>query len=132
MIGKTHQINLTGRSFDIFHPDDNLQLGPKDAALTICALEQVGARYEEFLQFLLRKRPRVCVHMEPLVDLYDPDDLVDHLAIRFHTFRSYLSGFLPRLRMLEAEKRLEILSVQRMHFGSLYHEGYSYVVWRPR
>jgi hypothetical protein len=69
--------------------------------------------------------------MEPLLDLYDQDNLVDYLAVRFHTFRGYLSGFLPRLRQLEAEKRIEILKVQRMNFGSLYHEGYSFVVWRP-
>ena len=132
LIGQNHKINLTGRRFDLFHPDETLGIGPHDAALTICALEQVGPRHEEFLQFLLKKRPRICVHMEPLLDLYDPNHLVDHLAIRFHTFRRYLSGFLPRLRQLEAEQKIEILKVQRMNFGSLYHEGYSFVVWRPR
>ena len=131
LIGQTHKINLTGRRFDLFHPDASLGIGSRDAALTICALEQVGMRHEEFIQFLLHKRPRICVHMEPLLDLYDQDNLVDYLAVRFHTFRGYLSGFLPRLRQLEAEKRIEILKVQRMNFGSLYHEGYSFVVWRP-
>jgi hypothetical protein len=130
LIAKTHQLNLQGVRFDLFHPDDSLGLGPRDVALTICALEQVGTRHEEFLQFLLRKRPRLCVHMEPLLDLYDPDNLVDYLAIRFHTGRGYLSGFLERLRQLETQKRIEIVKVQRMGFGSLYHEGYSYIVWR--
>lgn len=132
VIGRNHKINLTGRQFDFFHPDATLEIGPGDAALTFCALEQVGLQHEEFLQFLLRKRPRICVHMEPLVDLYDPKNLVDYLAIRFHTYRHYLSGFLPRLRELEQEKRIEILKVQRLHFGSIFHEGYSLVVWRPR
>lgn len=131
MIGKTHRINLTGRSFDLFHPDNSLELGSKVAVLTICALEQVGQHHEEFLQFLLRKRPRICVHMEPLLELYDPSKLLDYLAIRFHVRRHYLSGFLHRLRQLEAAKCLEIQMVQRMNFGSLYHEGYSYIVWRP-
>jgi hypothetical protein len=132
LIGKTHQINLSGRAFDFFHPDEDLQLGPNDAALTICSLEQVGPRHEAFIEFLLRKRPRICVHMEPLLDLYDPKNLVDYMAIRFHTLRQYLSGFLSRLKEFEAAKRLEIVTAQRTYFGSLYHEGYSLVVWRPR
>jgi hypothetical protein len=131
LIGKNHHINLTGRRFDLFHPDETLTIGPNDAALTICSLEQVGPRHEEFLQFLLRKRPRICVHMEPLLDLYDPSNLVDYLAICFHTYRGYLEAFLPRLRELETEKKIQILKVQRMYFGSLYHEGYSFIVWRP-
>jgi len=131
LIGKSHNINLTGRRFDLFHPDESLDIGPGDAALSICALEQVGSRHEEFLQFLLRKRPKICVHMEPLLDLYDPESLVDHLAIRFHEHRQYLRGFLGRLQELEKEGRLEILKVHRSQFGSLYHEGYSFVVWKP-
>jgi hypothetical protein len=91
----------------------------------------VGPRHEAFLQFLLQQRPRVCVHMEPMLELYDPRNDVDALAIQYHTTRGYLSGFLPRLWQLEAEGRIDMLQVQRMQFGSLFHEAYSIVVWRP-
>jgi hypothetical protein len=132
MVGKVRGLNLTGRKFDLFHPDDTVEIGSKEVALTVCALEQLGGRFEPFLQFLLRKRPLICVHMEPLVELYDEHSLPDYLARRFHGARDYLSGFLPRLRQLEDEKRIELVAVQRMRFGSLYHEGYSFVAWRPR
>jgi SAM-dependent methyltransferase len=131
LIGENHKINLSGRKFDFFHPDPELSLGSGDAALTICALEQVGPRHEEFLDFLLLKRPSICVHMEPILDLYDPDNLVDSLAIRFHNFRHYLTGFLPRLNQMQADGKIELLKVCRLGFGSLFHEGYSIVVWRP-
>jgi hypothetical protein len=131
LIGKSHSINLTGRRFDLFHPDDSLEIGPEDAALTVCALEQVGWKHDEFLQFLLKKKPRICVHMEPLVELYDPNNLVDYLALRFHRQREYLSGFLPSLQQLELDGVVKILKMQRLNFGSLYHEGYSLVVWEP-
>ncbi len=36
-----------------------------------------------------------------------------------------------RLEALAADGRIELLKVQRMKFGSMYHEGYSIVVWRP-
>lgn len=131
-IGRERGIRLTGRRFDFFHPDASVDLGSGDAALTIHALEQIGDQHEPFLEFLLAKRPRICVHMEPLLELYDPANEADALAIAYHTTRGYLAGFLPRLQQLQREGRIEILEVRRPRFGSLYHEAYSIVVWRPR
>ena len=131
MVGRERHLNLTGRRFDLLQPDPTFDLAGRSAVLTISALEQLGPRHQAFLHYLLEKRPHVCVHLEPLVELYDPASLVDALAIRYHTARGYLTGFLPRLRELESRRRIEILKVQRMRFGSLYHEAYSCVVWRP-
>ena len=46
-------------------------------------------------------------------------------------FGEYLFGFLPRLKNLAALRKIEIMEIRRLYFGSLYHEGYSYVAWRP-
>lgn len=124
-------IDIAGRHFDFFAPDTSFPLGGESAVLTMCALEQVGDRHEAFLKYLLQKKPAVCVHMEPLLDLYDEANLVDYLAIRYHKKRGYLNGFLPALRDLAAKGRVEILDMRRFYFGSFYHEGYSYVAWRP-
>jgi SAM-dependent methyltransferase len=129
--GKKHNLDITGTQFDFFAPDRGLELDPHSAVMTMCALEQVGPRHGPFLEFLLEKRPQVCIHMEPLEELYDERNLVDYLALRYHRKRRYLSGFLPRLKELEAEGKIRILEVRRMFFGSLYHEGYSFVVWKP-
>jgi SAM-dependent methyltransferase len=125
------KIDITGRHFDFFEPDCSLALGAGTAVLTMCALEQVGRRHDKFLAYLLEKKPDVCVHMEPLAELYDEDNLVDHLALLYHRKRGYLEGFLTSLRALEAQRRIEILEARRFYFGSLYHEGYSFVAWRP-
>ncbi len=130
-VGRRHALRLTGHRFDFFAPDPALVLEPNSAVLTMCALEQVGERHAAFVDFLLSRAPDVCVHMEPLVELYDPDNLVDDLAIRYHRLRGYLEGFLPRLRDLEREGRLVIRECRRVFFGNLYHEGYSFVVWTP-
>lgn len=130
-IGRTQQLRLQGRRFDFFNPDQDLEFGSHSMVLTMAALEQVGSRHEKFLEFLLQKRPALVVHMEPLCELYDPDNLVDYLAIRYHKGRQYLDGYLSRLRALAAEKKIEIVKIQRICFGSLYHEGYSFVVWKP-
>jgi SAM-dependent methyltransferase len=124
-------IDITGRNFDFFAPDSSLKLDNKCGVLTMCALEQVGIRHETFINFVLAQRPGICLHMEPLVDLYDENNLIDHLAIIYHKKREYLSGFLPYLKHLAASGKIEIIDTRRMFFGSLYHEGYSFVAWRP-
>ncbi len=124
-------LDISGRHFDFFNPDPELKLDPGAAVLTMCALEQVGPRHDKFVQYLLQQRPAICVNMEPLAELYDDNDLVDYLALRFHRKRGYLDGFLSHLRELEAQKKIEIFETRRFNFGSIYHEGYSYVAWRP-
>jgi len=36
------------------------------------------------------------------------------------------------LKKLESENKIEILKIQKVPFGSTYHEGYSFVIWRPK
>jgi len=131
LLGKSLGIDISGRHFDFFQPDRSLELGPDSGVLTMCALEQVGQRHEHFVEFVLEKKPRICVNMEPLLELYDESNLVDYLAARYHRKRGYLEGFLTALRALADKGRIEILDVRRFFFGSLYHEGYSYIAWRP-
>jgi len=131
LLGKTLRMDITGRHFDFFQPDSSLNLDAASGVLTMCALEQVGPGHDRFVEFLLEKKPRICVNMEPLLELYDETNLVDHLAARYHRKRGYLEGFLTALRALADRGRIEILDVRRFFFGSLYHEGYSYVAWRP-
>lgn len=131
LTGKKHRLDIAGARFDFFNPDRGLKLDPHSAVMTLCALEQVGPRHGPFIEFLLEKRPKICINMEPIEDLYDEGNLADYLALRYHRKRGYLSGFLPRLKALETEGKIKILEVRRMFFGSLYHEGYSFVVWKP-
>ena len=132
LIRKALAIDVVGRHFDFFAPDRSLALGHDCGVLTMCALEQIGTRHDAFVKYLLDAKPGVCVHMEPLLELYDENHLVDYLAARYHKKRGYLQGFLTALRALESKGAIEILDVRRFFFGSFYHEGYSYVAWRPR
>jgi hypothetical protein len=130
-IVEVHQFRISGRPFDMFSPDVSCEIPQNSAVFTIGAMEQLGREFESFLQFLLQKKPAVCINVETLYELYDQADLFDYVAAAYLRKRGYLQGFLPRLRELEREGIVEILKVQRT-FGSLYHDGYSFVVWRPR
>ncbi len=130
-VGKVYGFNMNGRLFDFFSIDSTVDFEHPSAVLTMCALEQVGGDFENFVSFLLEKSPAVCVHMEPLVELYDGKNSVDLLAAKYHRKRGYLEGFLGHLKQLESERRIRIKQIRRLYFGSLYHEGYSYVIWEP-
>ncbi len=123
---------IEGRRFDMFEPDGGLSLEPGCGVLTSAALEQIGSEHRAFLDYLLEQDASVCLHIEPLFELYDQEQLFDVVAARYHQRRNYLRGFLPRLHELEEAGRLEILEVSRTGFGSFFHEGYSVVAWRRR
>ncbi len=132
LIAKHCNMNIEAHPFNFYLPDESLKIADNSAIMTFAALEQVGSNYEAFLQFILKQSPAICVNVECLSELYDEDNLVDYLAIKYHERRNYLNGYLSRLRQLETEGRITIQKVQRLYFGSLYHEAYSYIVWRPK
>lgn len=130
-IGKTHNWHMTGHRFDMINPDTSFTLTEKSAVFTFGALEQLASKTENFIQYLLHQKPGICIHVEPTVELYDENSLFDYLAIQFHRKRGYTEHLLPRLQELEAEGTVKILSVKRLNFGSLFLEGYTYIIWQP-
>lgn len=123
---------VEGRPFDMFRPDSSLKIQANSAVLTVTALEQIGPRHESFLQFLMRQRPALCVHLEPIVEWYDENHLADYLALRYHRNHGYLEGFWSRLRQLEALGKVEVVEARRLEFGGDCHDACSLLVWRPR
>lgn len=131
LLGEKLGLNIAGRRFNFFEPDKSIDLARNCAALTMCALEQTGERFGPFLDYLLEKRPKRVVHVEPTVELYDPASTHDRLAIRYHDERKYLRGLLPALQRLASDGRIRLNYVRRLGFGSRFHECYTVLVWEP-
>lgn len=123
-------INISGERFDLFNPDKNYRLNKDSAILTIGTLEQLGQNFKPFINYILRNKPKICINLETLYEVYDQNNLLDYLAMKYLEKRNYLRGFLPYLKNLEAKKKISILEIRRT-FGSFYHDGYTYIVWRP-
>jgi SAM-dependent methyltransferase len=124
--------SISGHLFDMTYLDTALVLEPNSAILTIGSIEQLAGRFKPFIDYLLTQPVSLCIHVEPLIELCDENNLVDYLAIKFLNKRGYTKGFLSYLKDLESEKRIEILKVKRLYFGSLFMEGYNYIIWRPK
>ncbi len=132
LLSTKRDMNVQGRLFDIFNPDETLNLPPQSAVLTRAALEQVGSDFNKFLNLILKKKPVLCIHSEPTLELYDENNLTDYLAAKFQRKRNYLDGFLNSLYEFEKKGKVEIIKVHRVPFGSLHLDPYSYIVWRPK
>lgn len=122
---------LFAQKFDFFNPDKNFKLNEKCVIYTVAALEQVGNNFEPFINYLLENKPEICIHIEPIAELLDTNNLFDYLSILYFKKRNYLSGFLSKLQELEKKGLVKIHKAQRSFIGSLYIEGYSIIVWSP-
>jgi trans-aconitate methyltransferase len=122
---------LFAEQFDFFNPDIGFKLENNSIIYTVAALEQTGDRFEKFIDYLLENRPKLCIHIEPIGELLDRNNLLDYLSIEYFKKRKYLNGFVDYLHKLKNENKIEIIKEQRSYIGSLYIDGYSVVIWKP-
>jgi len=58
------------------------------------------------------------------------DKILDYLSVKYSLNRNYLNNYYYYLKKLEEKKIIKILEVKKSHFGSLYINGYSIIVWK--
>jgi len=131
LLGSRLGADISGSLFDMTCPDWNVRLSESATVVTIHAMEQLGEKFQSFVEFLLREKVSRVVHLEPVCELYNPVNLLDCLALLYHRHRNYLWGYLPYLQKLEVSGKLSMEKVKRIHFGSRFHEAYTILIWRP-
>ncbi len=122
-------MNIFGQHFNLYSPDKNFKIKENSGVITVGALEQMGESFMDFLDYLLEQKPSLCVHMETTYELYDQNNLFDYLSVKYLEKRGYLKGFLKRLKEFESEGKILIQGTHRT-FGSLFHDGYTILVWK--
>lgn len=125
--GWSLQLPILAACFNMLHPNAEIPVGA--GVFTFGSVEQLAGNFQPFIEYLIQQQPSMVVHTEPVVELYDPADQLDALAIAFHNKRGYTTGLLP---WLEKDERVQIIDVRRANFGSLMQEGYSLIAWRPK
>jgi hypothetical protein len=123
--------NIKGYNFDFFKPNKKIKLSDNSAIYTVAALEQVETNYKAFVSYLIKNKPNICLHVEPIAELLDENRLIDNLSIRYFRKRNYLNGYLTYLKKLEKEGKIKIHEAKRTYIGSMFIEGYSIIVWSP-
>jgi hypothetical protein len=124
---------LYARHFDFFSPTPVWLNGAfPEAVYTVAALEQIGVAFQPWLNFVLANKPKLVLHIEPIAEVLDPDNLLDYLSLEYFKKRSYLSGYLTALRQLEKEDKIKIHEVLRTKIGSMFIEGYTVIAFSVR
>jgi len=124
--------NISTVNFNFFLPNREFVFPENCGIFTVAALEQVGDKFKDFVDYILEKKPSICLHLEPIDELLNKDELLDFLSIRYFRKRNYLYGFLPYLEQLERLGKIEIIKKQRIFTGSYFIEGHSLVVWKVK
>jgi SAM-dependent methyltransferase len=130
-LAKTLNLNLKSKLFDMFSPDENIKLDSTCAVFTIGAMEQLGTNFKTFVDFIISRRPAICINIETHYELHDKNTLFDYLSTLFLEKRNYLRGYLDYLKQLEKDRKIDILETRKT-IGGLYHEAYAYTVWKPK
>ena len=131
-VGSDFSIPLSASVFDMMNPgNENLKMDPDSGVLTFGSLEQLGGNLKPMIDYLRQQRPNVCVHIEPAIELYNPEVLEDYLAIWFQAKRGYSAGLITLLQEYQNQGLISVKKIQRLNFGSLMMEGYNLIVWEP-
>ncbi len=124
-------LKVSARKFDMLCPDLSFALPKNSGVVTIGAMEQIGANFGPFLEYLLIQNPAIVIHHEPIEEFYSHDTLAGCLGRLWHKSRNYLAGYLTALQQLEKNGRIKILNWHHLNFGDPFHDSGSRIVWRP-
>lgn len=130
-IGSHKDINIRGDLFNMLEPNYDYVVKKNSAIFTFGALEQLASNLDPILDYFIDQGPNICIHTEPVIELYDDDNLVDYLGKKFQGKRGYSSGLISKLHKLENEGKISILKIKRLFFGSFFMEGYNHIAWKP-
>jgi hypothetical protein len=72
-------MDIKGINLDFFNPDYNIEVPKNSAIYTVASLEQIGDEFGKIVDFMIEKKPSICIHMEPIDELLDKDILVDKI-----------------------------------------------------
>jgi len=132
LLQKKLNLNINGGNFDFFSPNRDLNFKKNSGVFTFGALEQTGTNYNEFLNFVLEKKPDLIINVECLNDLYNKNNLLDYLALKYHKKRNYLDHYFKRLKALEKDRRIEIIYHTHHKFSNIFNDTHSFIIWKVK
>ena len=131
-INKSYNLNIKGHKFDYFNIDKNFHLNKNSGIFTFASLEQVGDKSKDFIQYLIKQNPTIYLHVEPMGEYLNPQNLNDYLSLKYFEKRNYVKGLRTYLHILKDENKIDIIQDQRSNIGSMFVDGYSIIAWKPK
>jgi hypothetical protein len=123
-----NEILLRGGAFlvDFFNPHTYRAPSEPYIAFTNASLEQTGANYKKFMNFLIKDYLcQLGIHIEPIRELLDTHNPLNRQSFEYQEKRGYLKNFISYL----CKKNLDVKLAKDFGIGSSFLSGYQVVVW---
>lgn len=130
LMGKCLKRGIIGKRIDFLDNNLSFEFSQSSAVVSIHAIEQIGKSHTNLLEAILKAKPSIVVHFEPILEFYDSYQCLDNLALKYSKRRNYLEDFFSSLKSYEKKGVLKIKHAQRPRIGGVWHES-SLVVWEP-
>lgn len=112
---------------DYFKKESFAAPAEKYIAFTNASLEQVGNRYQDFINYLNDdKNCEIVIHIEPIRDLLNIESPLNRQSYEYEERRGYLDGFYDFIKNLNCK----LLLAKDYGIGSKYLSGYQVLIWR--
>ena len=119
-------INVEYDMIDMKQPI-NIDIEKDSAVITTSSLEQVGEEIDSFIDFVLSKKPKRVINIEPILEFSENNEF-DNLMKLYCEKRNYLKYYYSKLLQLERENKIKILFKKRTRVAGLFIEN-SVIVW---
>ena len=131
LLKKYFKLILDVKTVNFFEENTFEKIKENSAAISIGGLEQLGKNFRPIVNHLINSDIKLVINIESFIELYNKDNLLEKLFLKYDKKRNYLNGYIDYLKNLEKEKRIKILKINKVKFGTLGHYSYSTIIWKP-
>lgn len=116
--------------FNMKNINKTITLKENSAIFTSGSIEQLSGKINNFLKFILKNKPRICIHIEPMPQLFNNNIIEDFLSVQALKKKKYSVNFLDEIKKLEKNNKIKILKLLKSPFGSQLIDGMNLLVWK--
>jgi hypothetical protein len=115
--------------FNMKNINKKIILKENSAIFTSGSIEQLSGNIDNFIKFILKNKPRICIHIEPMPQLFN-NNIEDFLSVQALKKKKYSINFLDKIKKLELNNKIKILKLLKSPFGSQLIDGMNLLVWK--
>ncbi len=116
--------------FDMKKQNKKIFLKKNSAVYTSGSIEQLSGKIDNFFNFIILNKPKICIHIEPMPQLFKTNNLEDNLSIMALEKKKYSTNFLEKIYQLKKQKKIKIIKLLKSPFGSQLIDGMNLLVWK--
>ncbi len=116
--------------FDMKKVNKRTTLKNNSAIYTSGSIEQLSGNVDNFFNFIIKNKPNICIHIEPMPQLFKSNNPEDMLSIIALNKKKYSTNFLEKIYELKKQKKIKIIKLLKSPFGSQLIDGMNLIVWK--